>query len=87
MPQLNIKNEEAHELAAELSRMTGDSLTTVVTEALRERLERAKRHSGREGIAERLLALGREISKLPVLDPRPIQEIMDDMYDEDGLPK
>lgn len=40
---LNIKSREAHELAAELARLTGESMTKAVTEALRERLERKRR--------------------------------------------
>jgi hypothetical protein len=40
---LNIKSPEAHELAAELARLTGESMTKAVTEAIRERLERERR--------------------------------------------
>jgi antitoxin VapB len=82
--QLNIKNPEARALALELSRLKRTSVTAAVTEALRESLERAKRPSGREGMAERLLAIGEEFSRLPVVDPREPDEML---YDEDGLPK
>lgn len=34
---LNIKNDEAHKLASELAQLTGESLTSAVTLALRER--------------------------------------------------
>ena len=37
---LNIKNEETYRLAHELAELTGESVTTAVTEAVRERLER-----------------------------------------------
>jgi antitoxin VapB len=37
---LNIKNEETNRLAYELAKITGKSLTTAVTVALRQRLER-----------------------------------------------
>ncbi len=56
---LDIKNEEAHLLAQRLARLTGESMTEAVTEALRERLERL----GRERevpLADRLLAIGRD---------------------------
>jgi antitoxin VapB len=33
---LNIKNREAHLMAEELSKLTGESMTTAVTVALRE---------------------------------------------------
>ena len=56
---LNIKNEEAHRLARELARATGESMTTAVSEAIRERLERVRGNS-REDLAERILKIGRE---------------------------
>ena len=37
---LNIKNPEAHALAARLATKTGETLTEAVTQALRERLAR-----------------------------------------------
>lgn len=36
---------------------------------------------------EALTRIQREIAALPVLDPRPMEEIMRDIYDEDGIPK
>ncbi len=81
---LNIKNEEAHQLAAQLARLTGESLTTAVTAALRERLERERRRAGRSDVNARLMAIGKRYSDLPngrVTNP-------DDVigYDENGLP-
>lgn len=87
MPQLNIKNERAHDLATQLARVTGKSMSEAVTEAIEEKLEREKAGRGRAGVAERLMELGREVASRPPLDPRPLQEIMDDLYDEYGLPK
>ena len=43
---LNIKNPEAHALAARLAKKTGETLTDAVTIALRERLERLERTDG-----------------------------------------
>ena len=45
---LNIKSPEAHQLAAELARLTGESMTKAVTEAIRERLERKQRDRDRD---------------------------------------
>jgi antitoxin VapB len=36
---LNIKNAETHQLVQELAALTGESQTTAVTVAVRERLE------------------------------------------------
>lgn len=82
---MNIKNEEAHELAKELAALSGESITTVVTVALREKLERTKRDSS-IGMSDQLLAIGRRFfeqvkkSKFKILTD-------DDLYDEMGLPK
>ena len=40
MPALNIKDPEAHRLAAAIAKETGETMARVVTEALRERFER-----------------------------------------------
>jgi antitoxin VapB len=40
MPALNIKDPEAHRLAAAVAQETGETMAHVVTEALRERFER-----------------------------------------------
>jgi antitoxin VapB len=41
---MNIKNKEAYRLTKQLAKLTGESLTTAVTEAVRERLDRV--HGG-----------------------------------------
>ena len=82
--QLNIKNPEARQIATKLAELTGQSVTQVVTSALREKLERETRQKSREGLAARLMEIGRRASALPVLDPRDPDEIL---YDEFGLPK
>ncbi len=82
---LNIKNDEAHRLASELARLTGENMTKAVTLAIRERLEREKRRRGREGVAERLMEIGRRCAALPTMDDRTPDEILG--YDEHGLPR
>jgi len=57
---MNIKSAEAHRLAQELAQRTGESLTQAVTVAVRERLERVR--ADRTGMAERLLAIGRDFA-------------------------
>ena len=39
---LNIKNPEAHKLATQIAKATGETLTEAVTQALRERAARLK---------------------------------------------
>ena len=43
---MNIKNKEIYRLAKQLSKLTGESLTTAVFEAVRERLDRVHREHG-----------------------------------------
>ena len=82
---MNIKNEEAYRLTKQLSKLTGESLTTAVTEAVRERLERVRRE--REGdLAERLLAIGRDCAAHVKAPYRTIDH-GELLYDERGLPK
>lgn len=82
--QLNLKSGEARRLAAELSRMTGESMTEAVVVSLRERLDREARRRGREGLAEDLLAMGRA---LRARMPEPPVAHGDLLYGEDGLPR
>ena len=63
---LNIKSQEAHELAAELADLTGESMTKAVTEAIRERLERERRKRDEEKLFAELM----EIAEQCAADPR-----------------
>lgn len=81
---LNIRNPEAEALAADLARLTGETKTAAVTRALREQLSRVRRDLSGMGLADRLVAIGKECAALPVLDDRVPEEILG--YDEDGLP-
>jgi len=53
---LNIKDPEAHRLAQAISRATGESMTRVVTEALRERYARIEQRKVKASVEE-LLAI------------------------------
>jgi antitoxin VapB len=82
---LNIKNKEAHRLAQELAKITGESMTVAVSEAIRERLERV-RGNPREDMAERLLKIGRECAA-HLKEPFKSMDIDELLYDEKGMPK
>ena len=80
---INVKDPEAHRLAEEISRTTGESLTKAVTQALRERLERLQNEKSMASVDE-LLALAKRVSdqaKGPYVDHAEL------LYDEHGLPK
>ena len=82
---LNIKNEEAHRLVRELARLTGESMTAAVTEAVRERLERIRSERG-ASLAERLLAIGRDCAA-HLAEPLRSADHGDLLYDERGSPR
>jgi antitoxin VapB len=82
---MNIKNDEAHKLAYELSELTGESLTTAVTEAIRERLERVQNAEG-AGLAARLMRIGKDCAA-HLKEPFRSKDHGDILYDERGLPR
>jgi antitoxin VapB len=82
---LNIKNGEAHKLAAQLAKITGENMTTAVTQALRERLDRVRAARG-SGLSERLLKIGQECAA-HLREPFRSVDHGDLLYDEKGLPK
>jgi len=82
---LNIKNREARPLAEELSRLTGESMTTAVTIALRERLDRVRQKQGL-GLADRLLAIGKDCAT-HLKEPFRSADRGDVLYEEHGLPQ
>ena len=80
---LNVKDPEAHRLAQAIAQSTGETMTRVVTEALRERFERLQTKSGKASVAE-LLTIAERASasvKEPYLDHAEL------LYDNHGLPK
>ena len=80
---LNIKDPEAHRLAQAISRETGESLTRIVTEALRERLAKIERRRKKADVAELLVIADRAAAHLV----RPHVDHAELLYDEHGLPK
>lgn len=80
---LNIKDPEAHRLAQAISRATGESMTSVVKEALLERYARIEHRKGRASVEELLAIADRAAAyvKHPYADHDEL------LYDENGLPK
>lgn len=82
---LTIKNEETCRLASELARLTGETKTAAVTQALRERLLRESKRHGAEARIQRIRAIGERCAAL--LGPGPSStEHGHLLYDERGLP-
>ena len=82
---LNIKSAETDRLARELAALTGESITEAVTKALDERIARERKERNglrREELRAKLREVREAFSKAPVLDPRPVDEILG--YNESG---
>lgn len=82
---LNIRNQQAEELATLLAKMTGETKTEAVIRALKERLEHVRRTRSRRGLADDLDEIALHCAALPVRDRRSADQIIG--YDEHGLPR
>lgn len=82
---LSVKDPEADRLAREVASRTGETLTTAVVVALRERLARLRGKTRRRRLREDLREIARRCTELPTLDDRPADDILG--YDERGLPR
>ena len=81
---LNIRSEETEQLAADLAKLTGETKTEAVTQAIRERLQRVRRARSKRRLADELDEIALHCSDLPLRDSRSDAEILG--YDENGLP-
>ena len=83
---LTIKNEETCRLAGELARLTGETKTGAITQALRERLEREARQRGMDERLRRMRAIAERCAALvgPGLSSTEHGALL---YDERGLPR
>lgn len=80
---LNVKDPEAHRLAQAIALATGQSMSRVVTEALRERYAQIEKQRGRASVEELLAIADRAAAHLR----RPYADHAELLYDENGLPK
>ncbi len=79
---MNIKSDEAHALARRIASQTGESLTSAVIVALRERLERLERE---RNVQEKMRRIDEILARLPPVPPG-VTSDHSDLYGEDGLP-
>jgi antitoxin VapB len=82
---LNIRNDEAERLANRLAKLTGQTKTQAVTDALRDRLERLTRARRVRRLADELDAIALQSASRPVRDRRTADQILG--YDDTGLPR
>ena len=85
---MNIKSAEAHDLAKQLAALEHTSVTQAVTLSLREALERRTENRAASERLEHANEILSEMRQSLRDNPGPsLQELMDDLYDDMGLPK
>lgn len=82
---LSVKDPEADRLAREVAARTGETLTTAIVVALRERLARLRGRPRRRPLRDELRDIAQRCAQLPTLDDRSAEEIL--AYDQRGLPR
>jgi antitoxin VapB len=82
---LSVKDPEADRLAREVAARTGETLTTAIVVALRERLARLRGRPRRRRLRDELREIAQRCAQLPTLDDRAADEIL--AYDQRGLPR
>lgn len=80
---LNVKDPEAHRLAQAIADETGESLTKIVIDSLRERHARLEKQKGKASLHD-LMAIARRAAREV---KRPYVDHGELLYDEHGLPK
>jgi len=81
---ISIKNEETEQLARELAKETGQTITEVIKQALQDRLQRVRGRRHAKRLPEEIADILQRMDALPTLDNRPEDEILG--YDDYGLP-
>ena len=82
---LNIRNKQTEQLAVALAKLTGETKTEAVTQALRERLERTRRTRTKRRLRDEIEEIAVHCASLPVLDGRHADDIIG--YDQHGIPR
>jgi antitoxin VapB len=81
---LSVKNPETEQLARQVAKATGESITEAIQKSLQERLERLGKQRRQPFHREQIEEILRRVDALPILDDRSPDEILG--YDENGLP-
>jgi antitoxin VapB len=79
---LSIKNPRAEQLAREVARETGESITQSLINALEERLQRVRGRKTSPDLVSEILEISQHCSALPDLDARSPDEILG--YNREG---
>lgn len=81
---ISIKNAETEQLARELAKETGETITEVIKRSLQDRLQRVRGRRHARALPEQVEDILQRMDALPALDKRSEDEILG--YDQDGIP-
>ncbi|PYU15480.1 MAG: PSK operon transcription factor [Acidobacteria bacterium] len=81
---INIKNPETEELARQLAKETGETITEVIKKSLQDRLQRVRGRRHARGLPEQVADILQRMDGLPTLDERSEDEILG--YDQNDAP-
>src|SRR5712692_5735910 len=81
---ISIKNAETEQLARELAKETGETITEVIKRSLQDRLQRVRGRRHARGLPEQVEDILQRMDALPTLDERAEDEILG--YDQDSIP-
>lgn len=73
---LSIRNTRAENLAREVAKESGESLTQAIIHALEERLQRLRGRKSSNSLEQEILTISRRCRELPDLDNRSPDEIL-----------
>ena len=83
---LNIKNKEVYALARDIATITGQSMTSVVLDALRRQKKQLLHQENTELRVQELMAIAERCAK-HIRQPVSPVEHGDMLYDESGMPQ
>jgi len=81
---ISIKNVETEQLARELARETGETITEVIKRSLQDRLQRVRGRRHARELPEQVEDILERMDALPTLDERGRGRILG--YDQEGIP-
>ena len=87
---LHIRSPRVDKLAREVSERTGETLTEAIACALSERLDRleAADRSSEQAMFDKLMEISNRAAKLlNKTTHKTSTELLDELYDDDGLPR
>lgn len=88
--QLNVRSDEAYDIARNVADLTGKPVAEVVLDALREHGAKFRDQSDLTATQKANIDAIRAAARRAQAKLKPgvsVEDIMDDMYDEQGLPR